>query len=370
MTTIFAQTAFSRSDMANEQLAENCDAGEAEFCAVLKIRKFDGSDGGDISERTIRHFDQKCETDGEACYSLAAIWYLRQGASRDFKKATKFAARSCQHDYALGCVLEGSSFGFVTDDKAEYQERFFKVNSRACQLELAEGCVNLFEFYYKEERIKKNLSDQVAIDFLKRACALRDLPTCVQLADFYWRGRAHSFGKEFPQNRELALQYYELTCDQGFGQACAILGRIFEGHVEMDFKDIKKARPYYEKACKYGGGGCREMAVYYQSGPSKNLALAEKYEVRSCKLVKLAYACFEIAKRTLERDPSKTETIIDYYLRGYQLGCEFGIDAQNCVDAIRYVADNTKNKADIKVLLRYANKVGIPENKVVCKRCE
>lgn len=339
---------------------------------MFKVRELDGSDGVNISSQTISILEEKCHIDPEACYLLASINNRGQGVARDFKKGGKYAALACEKELANACLLEAEAIYFSADDKVELEKQYSRANNRACKLGLAEGCVLLFEFYYQQKRIDKSITDEIAIEYLDRACAMKRYDICIDLGRYYWEGRKPSF----PKDKELAIKYLGDACDQDFGEGCGRLGLIYSSRVDNPRYDLKKAIAYYKKACRLRAGGCRDLSVYYRfgkvrypDGPKIDLGLADKLEERSCIVVRLAYACFEVAKREFSKNPSKINLIIDYYLRGYQYGCEFGANNPDCIKAIIFVRDNTKKESDIEILRKYARTNAMPLSKLVCKKC-
>ena len=286
---LFSLSANSEAYYSNETLSERCDAGSSIFCAVLELREYEDSDGIKISQDTIAHFTKKCETSAKYCYSLWAAYSSGEGVEPDTQLAEKFAVLACKKDYPLGCFAEGQSVRHSASNKAEYESRFSQANSRACSLGLADGCLYLFNFYYKQSLTIKNIGDKAAIEYLQRACLLEDYDTCYKLAEYYWKGHTDYSSQSFPKDNELAIEYYDQACIQGVGESCSSLGSIFSGDLGNDYLDLKRAVNYFEKACNLGALGCMDLSRYYRegndrypTGPKKDLALANKYEIMSC----------------------------------------------------------------------------------------
>ena len=160
-----------------------CDSGLSHGCTSLAFvyRNEDYIDTNDTKAQELRIKAKKIATEAcklnnaEECLSLAVIYSIGLGVTKDNFKAFKLYKKSCDGDNARGCRNLGSS-------------------------------------YFDGKGIRQNYSK--ANDSFKKSCALGDNYACVKLGDSY----ANGLGTK--KDNIKALDLYGKTCDAGVSEGC------------------------------------------------------------------------------------------------------------------------------------------------------
>ncbi len=299
------------------QLAERaCKLGSQDGCVNFGRALF-GGDGVPVDrERAVQFFKPGCEMGNvTACQGLGN-WYVQ--ARRDPKSAAPALAFACAHDDFESCsnlgylILNGDLFSNDRREALPYLQR-------ACQGQLALGCLNLAALWHRFG------SAQKAEEFEEQACELGVADAC-ERAGWYWCGdklvkaddaravhyltRACEGGRpwgcghlgiffEWGQGVSLdpkhAADLYEGGCNANDSESCLWLGILFRsGHgVPLD---AKRGTLAIERSCQLGSQeGCGELGASYLDGlgvaanPGKGLAL-----LRHACLSEVGVACFQL----------------------------------------------------------------------------
>ena len=182
-----------------------------------------------------------------ACTKLAKI-YIDNGtklynqhklllASECFKKA-------CDLNNAEGCVELGYLYAFSNSDsvKKDYSMAL-KLFKKACKLGEGAGCNDLGVIYVKGLSVNQDYS--LAAKFYKQACDMGDDMGCKNLGVMYKNGEG------VKKDYSMAVKLYKKACDLGNALGCYNLGYMYENGEEVK-QDYSMALNLYKKACKNG----------------------------------------------------------------------------------------------------------------------
>jgi len=248
----------------------------------LIITKFSFASVRDLN---IEYFETLCQKkDFKSCATLSSIYINRN----EFKKAYKYAKKSCKKDIGLGCYNLGFLFELLYKHNLlknfNYSLEFYK---KACKLDFAEGC-NKLGFLFKEGTfVEKNY--RKAVNYFFKSCKLNNATGCNELGILYRNG----LGVE--KNEVLAFDLFRKACNLNKTSSCFTFIRWYE---------------WYKKACDMNNpSGCYYLASFYKEGfhLPKNEVIAYLFYKKACKL-NYRKACNEL--NSFNYDEKK---ILDHY---------------------------------------------------------
>lgn len=194
--------------------------------------------------------------------------------------------------------------------------RAFAALSRACDLDVMEGCSALGSLYINGNGVAKDEARGVAL--IRKACTAGDNSGCGRLGSVLILG-AGGTPVDIKQGRSLL----EMSCKNGFGRACFNLG-FYHSDGKLLKSELPVALKYFEQGCAAQlGASCVQAGLILKDGtagrtdPAQAMKLFEKGCVRfsggACFHAGLGYALGDIAIRNYPR-------AIDFY----KLACHYG----------------------------------------------
>ncbi|GAA8537264.1 hypothetical protein KYTH10_05190 [Helicobacter pylori] len=127
-----------------------------------------------------------------------------------------------------------SGITIYTDKNFTRAKKYFE---KACELNDAEKCKKLAEFYFKANDLKKTLK------YYSKSCKLNDAKGCMLSATFY-DGVIKGFKKD-----KKAFEYYSKACELNNAKGCYALATLYNESVAKDEKQMTES---LKKACKLG----------------------------------------------------------------------------------------------------------------------
>ncbi len=115
-----------------------------------------------------------------------------------------------------------------------------------CNAGIAQDCTRAGAYYSDKSSRSKNTDKQareISVKFLEKACELKDGNGCLILGSTYI---------VIFEDNEKAKFYTEKSCDMDYGEGCEALGLRYENGTYGFAIDKKKAKYFYNKACKLG----------------------------------------------------------------------------------------------------------------------
>lgn len=214
------------SQVANETLREDCEAGKQRACDFL-----------------FKRLQKGCLwADQDSCATLGYMLQSGLGVPADPEKALVFLEKSCTDGHPSGCTwlagayLDGKGV-LINEIKAA------DLYQKGCDLGNHMACNNL-GFLHREGR-GVALDDGRAFELFDQSCKGGELRGCLNLARSYEKGLGVS--KDEPKANEL----YLIACDSGLYFACYYMGLKYEKGVSVE-EDSIKATSLFRIACDNG----------------------------------------------------------------------------------------------------------------------
>jgi MYXO-CTERM domain-containing protein len=188
-----------------------------------------------------RFFDNGCKArSADACQQLASAYKSGRGTLKDIKKGNEVLERTCNElDSPQSCTDVGLAMTKLPKS-ARQPERIKAVAERACALE-------------------------------KKSCWLKGY-----IYDQGFAGRT---------DQRVATQYYEMSCTDGYGEACRAVGFRYKNGTGVP-KNRKKAMVFWKRGCEIGNGqSCLVLARKMEIGGTygtRNPRMAVYYAIGAC----------------------------------------------------------------------------------------
>jgi len=128
-----------------------------------------------------------------------------------------------------------------------------------------------------EELRNKNYSK--ALKYLKKSCRAQEAYGCYALGNVYSRGMGTIRG-----NASLSHQYFIKGCNYGNWDSCYLIN---VGKYDASFKDYAKAKQVFISDCKNNNGeACASIGIMYAlgHGVAKDVYKAKPYIQKACRL--------------------------------------------------------------------------------------
>lgn len=154
-----------------------CDLGNAEGCKLAAQFAYHGQGGPKDGKRVAQALNTACEVgDNQACQVLSESARTGDGMPVDGPLALSAAEKGCGRKDGMSCVsaamaVYNAPAGLVRDG-----ERARHYADRACELEIALGCLMLEQIARSGEFGPPDTA--TAMDAAERGCQLRDQPAC------------------------------------------------------------------------------------------------------------------------------------------------------------------------------------------------
>ena len=169
-------------------------------------------------EAAVAIFESACNHESDpqskACASLGIAYLEGKGVERrDEDKAIELIQRSCESDYAPGCVQMGEMFAKRTrGSRKENLTISADSYDRACDLDARFGCFELADMH-KQGRAVDSSPEKAAI-YYQRTCNIDPTRGCYEAAELM------SSGKVEAREGEIAA-LYNVACEHGHNEACS-----------------------------------------------------------------------------------------------------------------------------------------------------
>ncbi len=199
------------------------------------------------------------------CFLASALFAL------DFNRESYFQ-NLCDQNDAKACLALGAMY-HVGDGVHQNFPKARELYTKACQLELAEGCTHLAYMY---ENGHAGIHPAKALDLYAKACEMGDMSACASVAKLYENG----VGTD--ENMQKAVDYYDKACEAADAKSCTHLGTLYE----QDGNDAY-AVLYYQKACDANDAStCTNLGMMYLSGKGINVNEKKAYQLfqQACSL--------------------------------------------------------------------------------------
>lgn len=163
---------------------------------------------------------------------------------------------------AGACFRLGEWHSVVNNDRKKSLEIYL----RNCKSNNhGKSCFNAAAMYLsrKNKKADRDAYDKKAFDLVQKACTLNHIQGCDIYATQLFRGIGCK------QNVKEAIKALNVSCDKSYAPSCYRLGNLYlqSGESVGIEQDFTKARPFYEKACRFGhSGACHALAVMYKRG--------------------------------------------------------------------------------------------------------
>lgn len=252
---------------------------------------------------------------GDECYQLGLFHYQGFGTETNRQQAVVAFQRSCDLDYADGCIVLG---GLLNEGAGENRPAAAEAFQKACRADAMAGCHNL-ALMYRQHRLGAFDLERDRINMLQyyqQACGTDFAQSCLAL------GYMHQTGDTVPEDSGLAVNYYDQACQLDFelgckqleemsadfnlgeefhaelaarlreacgmssANACAYLGILYHRGTGVT-QNTERARDLLDQSCDDGAAvGCSTLARLYEEGVgvTVNARRARRYSARACEL--------------------------------------------------------------------------------------
>ena len=197
-----------------------CEKGDIQSaCTERGLALYDGEGVKEDKAAAVAIFDSACqhETDSQpkACASLGIAYLNGKGVERrDEEKAIELIRRSCEADYAPGCVQMGEMYAKRTRGiRRENLTTAADSYDTACDIDGRFGCFELAQMHEQGRAIEA--SPEKAAIYYQRTCNIDPTRGCFEAA------KLMSSGKVEARDGEIAA-LYNVACEHGHNEACAL----------------------------------------------------------------------------------------------------------------------------------------------------
>ena len=251
---------------------------------------------------------QQCQNgNGKGCRDLGTLYELGLGVKKDPLKARYYAQKGCELGSGESCNRAGNLYGNHLFNLPVDDEKASEMYMKGCELNYAVACNNLGlryingkgvvrnldlaeTFLQKSQRLGSNTYNNLgylyeskgdlakAEEYYNKECDTRDAMACGNLAVLYQSQKRNIdaynymlkacnlsdadacqlasmmiYRKEVEVNnpKETMFQLSANACELGNKTGCSDTGYSYEIGLGVP-KDLKKAKKYYQKACKMG----------------------------------------------------------------------------------------------------------------------
>lgn len=272
------------------------------------------------AEKEEQNFSELCEkNNAEACYKLGSSYEMN-----DKIRALSLKQKSCELEWAQGCFEVGEFYNDNGDS-----ENTLKYYKKACDSNNAPACRALFWLYKEGKYVEKNEIE--AITLLNKAIRLYE-PSCYKEGGFkicQYLAEQYEDRKDW----ESAIKFYDLACNGGLPVACKIIAEKYEKGLAIQ-QNLDQAKEYYGKYCDLGfEDGCKEFKRLNNTDSNKPVDQNElanqcnKNNALSCRNLGLMY------ESGIFNAGSKKQTQTQA-LKIFNKACNLG-DAKSCEHAWR-----------------------------------
>ena len=229
----------------------------------------------DEVSKALNILDKNCKNnDTSSCTKLGTLYTdYRKIISYDDKKAEKYFKKSCYLDDMEGC----NNLAYYIYEKRDHDY----INSynnlyKACIMGFSASCIHI-GFYHIDgvSGIEKN--SYYGFSFHKKACKL-DKKLCFKLGSYHYQ-----------KNKNYAEYLYKDGCRQKDGKSCYFLASFYEEHSKE-----KESKKYYNSSIKLLKESCKKNDLFscstlgyayrYGRGVKKNIKKAKNFYQKACKL--------------------------------------------------------------------------------------
>lgn len=197
-----------------------CEKGQLQrSCTELGIAAYDGVGVKKDPERGVSLFETACHHEEtpqpKACAALGLAHLSGVGIEnkkKDEEKAIELLQKSCDFDYAAGCVQVGDLFAKRTRGSVkENRQTAADAYARACKLDPRHGCYELAKLH--EEKKVDEPSDEKAAIFYQKTCNIDPTRGCYEAAELMLSGKVTAREGEVES-------LYNIACEHGHTEAC------------------------------------------------------------------------------------------------------------------------------------------------------
>lgn len=197
-----------------------CDKGGIQAaCTEVGIAAYDGQGMKPDPARGIALFEVACghaeQPQPKACAALGLAYLSGKGFEKDKKdedKAIEFLVKSCEMDYAAGCVQVGDQYiEQKTGNKKENTATAAEFYNKACKLDARHGCYELAGLHAEEE-LEESSFEKAAI-FYQKTCNIDPTRGCYEAAELMMAGKV-------PAREGEVESLYNIACEHGHTEAC------------------------------------------------------------------------------------------------------------------------------------------------------
>jgi uncharacterized protein len=196
----------------------------------------------------------------EACFTLARMYELGQGAPEDESKERFYYAKSCDLGDVFGC----NNAGAMADDGEGGPSNYLDAKDyyqKACNGGRYIACHNLGLMAIRGTYSSSGeASIPLALKIWETNCNNAYARSCYRIGNIYEKGEGG------PVNLVRTRIYYAKACDGEMWDVCNNLGAMYDDG-EGGKVDHVKARALFEMACEKGlAKGCANLGTMHSSG--------------------------------------------------------------------------------------------------------
>ncbi|WNY97956.1 TPR repeat protein [Sulfurospirillum sp. 'SP'] len=211
-------------------------------------------------------------------YADALDMGLRMEKKGDYAQARKFHKQGCDQGNGDSCARLGylMRVGWGLEERTFDDEGATKHYQKACDNNSTLGCYLLADSY--ESGLGINKDETKALGYYKKSCGMDGDESKFGSELLTANGCAHLARKFYDKEPKTAFQYAKKSCDNGNGEGCLLLARMYYIGNGIQ-KDKFKAVNFFRQVC-YGDMGiafkqpaCTELGNLYAIEQSPQDAL-------------------------------------------------------------------------------------------------
>ncbi len=197
----------------------------------------------------------------------------------DFAKVERLVMKACDLGHGDSCndaaMYATNAMRKAGKSPEEVDAKYLELQKKACDLESANGCVNVGMRFANGKEADK------ALGYYDRSCKLGAGYGCALV------GRAYLEGRLTTRDPVKGLEAFDRACASGRATDafyCYELGRLY-GEGKEVAKDTNKAMSSWERGCKVSNvNSCHALGKLYQDGDgvAKDMGKARGYYERAC----------------------------------------------------------------------------------------